>query len=276
MGDRAQLRESTNVDFISVYGCCKRRRVIDPRIGRGNKWEGSRQVWSGGGRSGSPDDCREICKDADREAQTGRLRQALLRCVSGARGADLGDSTWLCTVRMCTCEFPHLGWHMHLCAHHVCPLQAFWRNRYQWDSVTWQWPWLWVYHHVWLWGLSSVYGIGEERAQEIPLFFPERLMVCSVWRRVRNLPDGECPEGRTIMKEWDPREGEIRRTKWRVLRVLLGRMEEDLEEKRISDESKTNIISPYTHVVRGITVCFSYPFIHSQVSWRVMCVSHMC
>lgn len=41
--------------------------------------------------------------------QTGRRRQALLRCVSGARGANLGDSTWLCTVCMCTCEFPHLG-----------------------------------------------------------------------------------------------------------------------------------------------------------------------
>lgn len=50
--------------------------------------------------------------------QKGRLRQALLQCVSGARDANLGDSTWLCIVCMCTCEFPHLGraTHAPLCA----------------------------------------------------------------------------------------------------------------------------------------------------------------
>lgn len=77
----------------SQYGCCKRRGVIDPRIGRRNKWEGSRQVWSGGGRSGSPDDCREICKDAEREAQTG----AASVCLRG-QGCQFG---WLHVAVYC-------------------------------------------------------------------------------------------------------------------------------------------------------------------------------
>ena len=77
----------------SWYGCCKRRGVIDPRIGRGNQWERSRQVWSGGGRSGSPDDCREVCKDAEREAQTG----AASVCLRG-RGWQFG---WLHVAVYC-------------------------------------------------------------------------------------------------------------------------------------------------------------------------------
>lgn len=37
--------------------------------------------------------------------------------------------------------------------------------------------------------------------QEMALFFPERLTVCFVWRRMRNLQGSECHEGRTMKRE---------------------------------------------------------------------------